>query len=51
MGETVLVIDDVYTTGATLQACAQALLQAGAREVQALTLTRALDPDARANTV
>jgi ComF family protein len=39
---TVLVVDDVATTGATLSACAGALLNAGARSVFALTLARAL---------
>ncbi|NOY97766.1 MAG: ComF family protein [Chloroflexi bacterium] len=38
----VLVMDDVATTGATLAACAQALLDGGAREVFALTVARAL---------
>ncbi len=37
-GKTLLVVDDVYTTGATLEACAEAALDAGARSVYALTL-------------
>lgn len=36
-----IVVDDVSTTGATLDACAQVLLDAGAREVRALTAARA----------
>ncbi len=36
-----LLLDDVYTTGSTLQEAARALLQAGARAVYGLTLTRA----------
>jgi ComF family protein len=39
-GERVLLLDDVFTTGATVSACAGALLAAGAREVFVLTIAR-----------
>jgi competence protein ComFC len=41
-GKTVLVIDDVMTTGVTLRNCAHALFQSGARDVFGLTLARAV---------
>lgn len=41
-GERVLLVDDVFTTGATVSACAQVLKDAGAREVFVLTIARAL---------
>ena len=41
----VALVDDVYTTGATLDACARALRAEGAAEVVALTFARAVrDP-------
>lgn len=39
-GRRILLVDDVCTTGSTLEACADALKEGGAREVWGLTLAR-----------
>jgi ComF family protein len=39
-GERILLIDDVFTTGATVSSCASALRAAGAQEVFVLTIAR-----------
>ncbi len=41
-GKSIVVVDDVMTSGATLTACAQTLLQAGASSVRVVALARAV---------
>jgi len=39
-GKTIVLVDDVFTTGATVNACSKALLKAGAKSIHVLTLGR-----------
>lgn len=39
-GKTLLLVDDVYTSGATVNECSRTLVRAGAKEVYVLTLSR-----------
>ena len=42
-GKTILIVDDIITTGSTLSECAKILKAEGAKKILALTLARARD--------
>jgi competence protein ComFC len=44
-GKAVLIVDDVFTTGSTIQSCSRAFLDAGASRVYGLTLAKSILED------
>ncbi len=49
-GRTVILIDDVFTSGATASACARALKRGGAAQVEVVAFARVLDGRGDADT-
>jgi len=45
VGRRILLVDDVFTTGATVNECAKTLRRAGSGSVYVVTLGRTMDPD------
>ncbi len=44
-GKNILLVDDVYTSGATMKSCAKELIEAGAENIVGITLARVLKKD------
>jgi ComF family protein len=40
-GKTIILVDDVYTTGSTVKECSSVLREAGAKEIRAITVAQA----------
>ncbi len=40
-GKTIILVDDVYTTGSTVKECSSVLRKAGAKEIRAITVAQA----------